>query len=75
MSMAGSEVCGEGAARRRRERRLRSWLRHERESVAMALAEQKHHASRRRLRGRAREVEAKRHDDRRLLHRGSGRES
>ena len=57
MSMAGGEVFGEGAARRRRERRLRSWLRHERQSVAMALAEQKHHASRGQLRARAREVE------------------
>ena len=32
--MAGGEVDGEGAARRRRERRLRSWLKHERQSVA-----------------------------------------
>ena len=51
MSMAGGEVCGEGAARRRRERRLR-W-----QSVAMALAEQKHHASRGQLRARATKVE------------------
>ena len=56
-SMAGGEVCGEGAARRRRERRLRSWLRHERQSVAMALVEQKHHASWGQMRARAREVE------------------
>ena len=33
---------GAGAARRRRERRLRSWLKHERQSVAMALSEYKH---------------------------------
>ena len=35
-----------GAAMRRRQRRLRSWLRHERMTVAMALAESTHHASR-----------------------------
>ena len=29
MSMAGGDVCGEGAARHRRERRLRQWVRHE----------------------------------------------
>ena len=34
-----------GAARRRRERRLRQFLRHERLSVAMALAEFTHHAA------------------------------
>ena len=34
-----------GAARRRRERRLRQFLRHERLSVAMALAECTHHAA------------------------------
>ena len=34
-----------GAARRRRQRGLRSWLKHERQSVAMALAECTHHAS------------------------------
>ena len=34
-----------GAARRRRERRLRQFLRHERLSVAMALAEFSHHAA------------------------------
>ena len=31
---------------RRRQRRLRQWLRHERLSVAMALAESQHHTSR-----------------------------
>ena len=37
---------GTGSARRRRERRLRSFLRHERMAVAMALPEFKHHSSR-----------------------------
>ena len=36
---------GTGSARRRRERRLRSMLRHERMSVAMALAEYTHHSA------------------------------
>ena len=36
---------GTGSARRRRERRLRQFLRHERLSVAMALSEKKHHTS------------------------------
>ena len=53
--MAGGEVDGEGAARRRRQRRLLSWLKHERQSVAMALAEYTHHASRGQTRARARE--------------------
>ena len=39
---------GTSAARRRRERRLRSMLRHERMTVAMALAEFTHHAALRR---------------------------
>ena len=34
-----------GAARRRRERRLRSWLKHERQTVRMVLAETFHHSS------------------------------
>ena len=37
-----------GSAKRRRERRLRQWLRHERMTVAMALAESQHHAAARR---------------------------
>ena len=37
-----------GSAKRRRERRLRQWLRHERMTVAMALAEAQHHAAPRR---------------------------
>ena len=39
-------VDSASAARRRRERRLRQFLRHERLSVAMALSEKKHHTSR-----------------------------
>ena len=35
-----------GATQRRRQRRLRSWLRHERMTVAMAVAERTHHSSR-----------------------------
>ena len=53
--MAGGDVDGEGAARSRRQRRQRSWLKHERQSVAMALAEYTHHASRGQTRARARE--------------------
>ena len=34
-----------GAAKRRRERRLRSWLKHEQQTVRMALAEALHHSS------------------------------
>ena len=44
--MMASEQPGSGAAQRRRQRRLRSWLRHERMTVAMALAERTHHSSR-----------------------------
>ena len=51
--MLGARDDGEGAARRRRERRLRSWLRHERQSVAMALSEFKHHSSRGQRKDRA----------------------
>ena len=40
------EVDGvSGAARRRKERRLRAWLRHERQSVAAAVAEALHHSA------------------------------
>ena len=47
-----------GAAKRRRQRRLRSWLRHERMTVAMALAEVTHHsAPRGQKTARAREEE------------------
>ena len=41
-----SEQPVAGAAQRRRQRRLHSWLRHERMTVAMALAESTHHSSR-----------------------------
>ena len=41
-----SEQPVSGAAQRRRQRRLRSWLRHERMTVAMALAERTHHSTR-----------------------------
>ena len=59
------DVRGAGSARRRRERRLRCMLRHERQTVAMAHAEQLHHsanrverdAALRRQTTRAREVE------------------
>ena len=42
MSLHGDLVGG--AALRRRDRGLRSWLRHERMSVRMALAEALHHS-------------------------------
>ena len=52
-----------GAAKRRRERRLRAMLRHERRSVAMALAEFTHHSSRGQRTARAwEEVENATHD-------------
>ena len=44
MSTACVDIAA-GAARRRRERRLRSWLKHERMTVAMALAEASHHTA------------------------------
>ena len=49
MMMAAHEAQGggTGSARRRRERRLRSMLRHERMTVAMALAEKLHHSAQR----------------------------
>ena len=34
-----------GSAARRRDRRLRQWLRHERHSIRMCEAEMKHHAA------------------------------
>ena len=51
--MSDREPAGEGAARRRRERRLRQWARHEKLAVQMALAEYKHHASRGQRKARA----------------------
>ena len=56
-------ACGQplaardSAARRRRERPLRSGLKHERLTVAMALAESLHHSAQRLEKARAREVE------------------
>ena len=41
-----SEQPFSGTAQRRRQRRLRSWLRHERMTVAMVLAERTRHSSR-----------------------------
>ena len=51
-------VGGTGSARRRRQRRLRQWLRHERMTVAVVLAETQHHsASRGQKMARTREEE------------------
>ena len=44
-SLRGSDEHAAGAAMRRRQRRLRSWLRHERMTVAMLLAEREHHTA------------------------------
>ena len=52
---------GTGSARRRRERRLRSMLRHERMTVAMALAEKLHHSSRGQRMARAGEEDLELH--------------
>ena len=41
-----ADLAATGAAMRRRQRRLRAWLRHEQMTVAMALSEMKHHTSR-----------------------------
>ena len=43
--MVDRDVGGAGSALRRRERRLRSWWRHEQRSVAAALATVTHHSS------------------------------
>ena len=40
-----ADHAGAGSAKRRRERRLRSWWRHERMSIACTLAEALHHSS------------------------------
>ena len=48
---------GTSSARRRRERRLRSWAKHERLSVAMALAEKLHHSAYRTVLPKEEEVE------------------
>ena len=52
---------GTGSARRRRERRLRAYLRYARMSVAMALAETQHHSAQRPKKARAREEEREVH--------------
>ena len=46
-------MAARGAAWRRRQRRLRSMLRHERQTVAMALAECQHHSAQREKTARA----------------------
>ena len=53
-----------GAAKRRLERRLRQWLRHDRMSVAIFLAESNHHAARRghKLARKREEVEHVQHE-------------
>ena len=51
--MSDREPAGEGAARRRRERRLLQWARHEKLSVQMTLSEYKHHSSRGQRKDRA----------------------
>ena len=51
------DVDSASATRRRRERRLRQFLRHERLSVAMALSEKRHHTSRGQRKDRARGYE------------------
>ena len=56
--MAARDDGGAGSARRRRERRLRSFLRHERMAVAMALAESTHHSAQRQKTARAGEGES-----------------
>ena len=43
--MSGACHAGSGSARRRRERRLRSWLRHERMTVCMELTAALHHSA------------------------------
>ena len=43
--LASVRAANESGAARRRQRRLRQWLRHERLSVAMALAEFSHHSA------------------------------
>ena len=55
--MSDREPGGEGAARRRRERRLRQWARHEKLSVQMPLAVYMHHSSRGLRTARTGEVE------------------
>ena len=64
-----------GSARRRRERRLRSMLRHERMSVAMALAEKLHHSPYRSVPLKEELVEHEKYDALRGQKTASGREA
>ena len=57
MAARGDAAGGTSSARRRRERRLRSWAKHERLSVAMALAEKLHHSANRTVLPKKKEVE------------------
>ena len=57
-----ADVGGATGAARRRQRRLRQFLRHERLSVAMALAESQHHTSRGQKKARAGEEGHEEHD-------------
>ena len=50
---SGRPMAARGAAWRRRQRRLRSMLRHERQTVAMAFAECQHHSAQRQKTARA----------------------
>ena len=64
-----------GSARRRRERRLRSMLRHERMSVAMAVAEKLHHSAYRSVPLKEELVEHEKYDALRGQKTASGREA
>ena len=57
-SMDLSEQPRTGAVQRRKQRRLRSWWRHEQQSIAAALATSLHHSSRGQRKARAREEES-----------------
>ena len=45
MDESSRQVDGDGAAKRRRLRRLRSWWRHEQQTVAAVLATYQHHSA------------------------------
>ena len=57
-SMDPSEQPVTGAAQRRKQRRLRSWWRHDQQSIAPALATSLHHSSRGQRKARAGEEES-----------------
>ena len=57
MAARDDAAGGTSSTRRRRERRLRSWAKHERLSVAMALAEKLHHSANRTALPKKEEVE------------------